>query len=143
MKRLLPVIVLMLPLALFAQNNVLKSKPVSKNEGGAKFLQSEKFEPINLFFVMLLKGPNRNYDSLTAEKIQEEHLANITKLTGSGKLIVAGPFMEDENWRGIFILKCDTKEEAEALVKTDPAIVAGRLTYELHPWMTGKNCLFK
>jgi uncharacterized protein YciI len=70
-------------------------------------------------------------------------MANITKLANSGKLIVAGPFMEDANWRGIFILNRATKEEAEALVKTDPAIVSGRLTYEVHPWMTGKNCLFK
>ncbi len=34
---------------------------------------------------------------------------------------------------------CDTREEPEALVKTDPAIVAGRLTYEVHPWMTGEE----
>jgi uncharacterized protein YciI len=51
--------------------------------------------------------------------------------------------MEDVNWRGIFILKYDTQEEAEALVKTDPAVAAGRLSYEIHPWLTGKNCLFK
>ncbi len=133
----------MMPLTLFAQNNVLKSEPVSKTEGATKPTQQEKFEPINLFFVMLIKGPNRNHDSLTAAKIQQGHMANITKLANSGKLIVAGPFMEDATWRGIFILKCDTREEAEALVKTDPAIVAGRLSYELHPWMTGKNCLFK
>ncbi len=143
MKKLLPVIVLLLPLALFAQSNVLKSEPVRKTEGATKPIQQEKFEPINLFFVMLIKGPNRTHDSLTAAKIQEGHMANITKLANSGKLIVAGPFMEDANWRGIFILKCATKEEAEALVKTDPAIVSGRLTYEVQPWMTGKNCLFK
>jgi uncharacterized protein YciI len=143
MIKLLPVIILLLPLTLFAQNSTSTSGPVNKTERTVKATQPEKFEPINLFFVMLMKGSNRNHDSLTAAKIQEGHMANITKLANSGKLITAGPFMDNANWRGIFILKCDTKEEAEALVKTDPAVISGRLSYEVHPWMTGKNCLFK
>lgn len=92
---------------------------------------------------MLVKGNNRTQDSTTAAKLQEGHLANINKMVAAGKLLVSGPFLEDANWRGIFILKCDTKDEAENLVKEDPAVIAGRLAYEIHPWMTGKNCLFK
>ncbi len=103
----------------------------------------EKFEPINLWFVMLTKGAIRNQDSITAQKLQDGHMANMGKKHKEGKLLVAGPFLEDSNWRGIFILKCDNKEEAEALVQQDPAVIAGRLSYEIHPWMTGKNCLFK
>lgn len=93
--------------------------------------------------MMLVKGNNRTQDSTTAAKLQEGHLANINKMVAAGKLLVAGPFLEDANCRGIFILKCDTKDEAENLVKEDPAVIAGRLAYEIHPWMTGKNCLFK
>ena len=89
-----------------------------------------------------MKGTNRTQDSTAAAKLQEGHMANINKMAASGKLLVAGPFLEDANWRGVFILKCDTKEEAENLVKDDPAVKAGRLSYEIHPWMTGKNCLF-
>ena len=92
---------------------------------------------------MLTKGANRSQDSATAMRLQEGHMANITKMADEGKLLVAGPFLEDANWRGIFILKCESKEEAEQLIKQDPAIAAGRLAYEIHPWMTGKNCLFK
>lgn len=103
----------------------------------------EPFVPIQLYFVMLVKGPNRTQDSATAAKIQEGHMANITKLAQSGKLITAGPFLDDGDWRGIFILKCSSKQECEALVATDPAITSGRLAVEIHPWMTGKNCLFK
>ena len=105
--------------------------------------EQKKFEPINVWFVMLVKGNNRTQDSTTAAKLQEGHLANINKMVAAGKLLVSGPFLEDANWRGIFILKCDTKDEAENLVKEDPAVIAGRLAYEIHPWMTGKNCLFK
>jgi len=102
-----------------------------------------KYEMKQYFLVMLMKGNNRSQDSATAAKIQAGHMANLTRLANEGKIIVAGPFGDDGNWRGIFIFDCKTKEEAEAYVKTDPAIIAGRLTYEIHPWWTAKNCVFK
>ena len=52
------------------------------------------------------------------------------------KLKVAGPFGDEGKWIGIFIFDCSTKEEVEKLVNTDPAIKAGRLNYEIHPWWT-------
>jgi uncharacterized protein len=70
-------------------------------------------------------------------------MENIGRLAKLGKIIVAGPFGDDGNWRGIFIFNCDTKEEVEALVKSDPAVAAGRLDYEIHPWWTAKNEVFK
>jgi uncharacterized protein YciI len=88
------------------------------------------------WFVMLLKGNNRTQDSATAAKIQEQHLANITRLYNEGKIKVAGPFGDDGIWRGVFIFDCATKEETEKLLNTDPAIAAGRLAYEIHPWWT-------
>ena len=95
------------------------------------------------FFVMLTKGPNRNQDSATAAKIQDGHLANIGRLASAGKILVAGPFGDDGNWRGIFIFDCKSKEEVEEYLKTDPAISSGRLAYDVHPWWTEKNCTFK
>jgi uncharacterized protein YciI len=70
-------------------------------------------------------------------------MANMTKLAQMGKLIVAGPFGDEGNWRGIFIFDCKTREEVENLVKSDPAIKSGRLSYEIHPWWTAKNAVFK
>ena len=92
---------------------------------------------------MLTKGANRTQDSVTAEKIQEGHMANITRLHKMGKILVAGPFGDDSNWRGIFIFDCATKEEVEEYLKSDPAIKAGRLGYDIRPWYTAKNCVFK
>jgi uncharacterized protein YciI len=88
------------------------------------------------WFVMLVKGPNRNQDSATAAKIQEGHMANIHRLYYAGKLKVAGPFGDDGNWVGLFIFDCATQQEVESLLKTDPAVAAGRLNYEIHPWYT-------
>ncbi len=94
------------------------------------------------FFVMLMTGPNRTQDSVTAAKIQEGHMANINKLYYAGKLKVAGPFGDNGNWKGIFIFDCATKEEVESLIKTDPAVVSGRLSYEIHPWWTAAQGSF-
>jgi uncharacterized protein YciI len=88
------------------------------------------------WFVMLTEGSDRSQDSATAVKIQQGHLANIGRLYNEGKLKVAGPFGEKGAWIGLFILDCATKEEAEELVKTDPAIAAGRLAYEIKAWYT-------
>lgn len=88
------------------------------------------------FFVMLLKGKNRSQDSITAAKIQEGHMANINRLYKAGKLKVAGPFGDEGEWKGIFIFDCASKQEVEELLKTDPAVMAGRLNYEIHPWWT-------
>jgi uncharacterized protein YciI len=56
------------------------------------------------------------------------------KLAAEGKLVVAGPFMDDQPIRGIFIFNVESVEEAQKLTATDPAIKAGTLVMELHPW---------
>lgn len=94
------------------------------------------------FFVMLTKGASRDQDSATAAKIQTAHMANINRLYYEGKLKVAGPFGDDGNWRGIFIFDCASKDEVETLLKTDPAVAAGSLAYEIHPWWTAETGSF-
>lgn len=94
------------------------------------------------WFVMLTAGNTRNQDTATAAKIQRDHLANINRLYNEGKLKVAGPFGDEGKWIGLFIFDCDTKEEVEKLVKADPAVAAGRLNYEIHPWWTAATGSF-
>lgn len=88
------------------------------------------------YFVMLTNGENHEFDSTRAADIQAGHMANIAKLYYDGKIKVAGPFGDDGKWRGIFIFDCTTKEEVETLLASDPAIAAGSLVYEIHPWYT-------
>jgi uncharacterized protein YciI len=52
----------------------------------------------------------------------------------AGQLVLAGPFLDDGDLRGIYIFNVKTVEEAEALTNTDPAIQAGRLKMELKEW---------
>lgn len=82
----------------------------------------------------LKRGPNRSKDSATRAELQRAHLENITKMAEEGKLVLAGPFLDDGEVRGIYIFNVETIEEAESLTNTDPAIQAGSLVMELHPW---------
>lgn len=84
--------------------------------------------------VFLKKGPNRSQDSTTRAQLQAAHMANINRLAEEGKLIMAGPVMEDGDIRGIYLFDVRTLEEAKALTETDPAIQAGSLMLEMHPW---------
>ncbi|MCH6201581.1 YciI family protein [Aquiflexum sp. LQ15W] len=74
------------------------------------------------------------YTTEERAEIQKGHMANITKLSEMGKLILAGPFFGKESLRGIFIFDVETKEEAAQLTNTDPAIMAGVLRMELKEW---------
>jgi uncharacterized protein YciI len=95
------------------------------------------------WMVFLKKGPHRDQDSVTAAKLQQSHMANIDRLASLGKILVAGPFGDDGDLRGIFIMDCKNEEEAKELCGTDPAVQAGRLALEIHPWWTAKGGSFK
>lgn len=82
----------------------------------------------------LKRGPNRPEDPTKAQELQAAHMANIGRLAEEGKLVLAGPFLGDGDLRGIYIFDVKTIEEAEKLTATDPAIKAGSLVMELHPW---------
>jgi len=94
------------------------------------------------YFGLITRGPNFNaYDQEDRAKIQTAHLANIERLAALGKLLVAGPFADNGEWRGVFIFKCGSLEEALALASSDPAVQTGRLKVEIHPWMTAKGAI--
>jgi uncharacterized protein len=90
---------------------------------------------MRMYVMALLKaGPNRQRPAEEAQQLQAAHRANINRLAAEGKLVLAGPFGDDGPLRGIYIFDVPTVAEAEALTRTDPAIQAGQLAMELHPW---------
>lgn len=90
----------------------------------------------------LKAGPNRDRSPEEAQALQRAHLNNIRKMAEAGKLVLAGPFMDDGDVRGIYVFAVESVEEAEALTATDPAVQAGSLEMELHPWY-GSAALMK
>lgn len=74
-----------------------------------------------------------------SRRIQSEHLAHLGKMAEAGKLVGAGPFLDGGDLRGILIFKAASIEEARAMAEADPAVKAGLLILEFHPWLGPKG----
>jgi uncharacterized protein YciI len=89
----------------------------------------------NYILVILKTGKAKIENKDTLNSLFKGHMSNIQRLVKEGLLFVAGPFGQNElKYRGLFILNVKTKEEAEALCDTDPAIKAGVFDVDLVPW---------
>jgi uncharacterized protein YciI len=98
------------------------------------------FEMTTYYVAFLYKGPAWSPEETPERaRIQEGHMANIRKMGETGKLLVAGPFTDDGDLRGLFVFRTASLEEAKALAEQDPAVKAGRLRLEWHPWFAAKN----
>ncbi len=95
------------------------------------------------FMAFLKEGPLRTQDADEAMKIQEGHLAHLGQLAEDGKICIAGPFADDGEIRGIVIFNVPTKREVEELISQDPAVRAGRLILEVHPWWAAQGSELK
>jgi uncharacterized protein YciI len=100
----------------------------------AEKLGADEYGMKSYVIAFLKPGPNRDQDSATAVELQKAHRANIRRLAQEGKLVLAGPFLDGGEMAGLFIFNVTTIEEAKQLTESDPAIKAGRLIMDLHPW---------
>lgn len=97
---------------------------------------------VPLYFTFLTRGEKWTADKTPAtEEIQKGHMANINRLAEMKKLIAAGPFGDDGQLRGIFVFRVGSLDEAKTLTATDPAVQAGRLVMDIHPWMVPEGIL--
>ena len=82
--------------------------------------------------VSRMTGPHRVPEGPAREEMFKGHFANIKRLASDGKLAIAGPFGDKNDWRGMFIFAVESPEAAKALVATDPVIKSGEMVAEYH-----------
>lgn len=100
----------------------------------AKKYSADEYGMKSFIMVFLKSGKTKIDDKEKSAEIQKGHMENIQKLVKEGKLVLAGPFMDKTEYRGIFILDMTDMKLAEEFVSQDPAVIAGVLEMELHPW---------
>lgn len=124
----------------FGQSTSLEKVALNANPNYEKALADslggDEYGMKSYFFVILKTGTNKTTDKELISESFRGHMNNINLLIKKRKLIVAGPFDNNENsYRGIFILNnIKSIEEAKELLQTDPAIKNGLLAYEIFTW---------
>jgi len=89
---------------------------------------------MKMYVMCFLKtGPLKVDDAKRAE-LMRGHFGMINRLAGEGKLILAGPFSEGGDFRGIYVFDVKTVEEAQKLTETDPSIKEGYFKVEFIKW---------
>jgi uncharacterized protein len=107
---------------------------------------AEPFEPLPgmtvYWLVLKTRGPTWTPgESSELERLQAAHLAHLDEMNDQGLALVSGPLLDGGYIRGVSILRVVSRAEAEAICKADPSVQAGRLSYEVHPWMVHKGIL--
>lgn len=133
MKSLTYIALVMIAALLFCSQPQASQKP-EYNAQLAKAVGADE-RGMKLFIMGTLKtGPNDDKitDKAQRGEIFKGHFANMERLSNEKKLVLAGPYVEARPMRGLLLFNVTTLEEAEALIKTDPAVEAGIFIYELH-----------
>ena len=129
--------ILLILSAIFIMSNI-SGKAYSQNTEydslRAAELGADDYGMKQYVIAFLKAGKVKSESQEKAQELQLEHLRNITKMAEEGVLVLAGPFLDDTEIRGIYIFDVKTVGEAQRLTETDPAIKAGVLEMELHPW---------
>ena len=81
-----------------------------------------------MYMVMLEKS--KTYNKMT-KKVVTEHVENKRRLDDEGKLEICGVFKGYPGMTGMYILKTDSREEAEALCDREPLVMGGYATCKL------------
>jgi uncharacterized protein len=87
--------------------------------------------------VMLCRPENAPYyDDAELERIQREHLAHHDALRASGHVVTNGPVTDqaDPSLRGLTFYRTGSLEQARKFAEADPAVQAGRLTFDIMTW---------
>lgn len=96
------------------------------------------------FMGFLMRVPDKPaLDSAKVAEIQQAHLDYMTANSKTGALLIAGPFGDDGDMRGIVIYDVATKAEADSIIRNDPAVKAGRLAIDVKPWWAAKGSVLK
>ena len=104
----------------------------------ATFAQKSETPKLVKFQMAIMKKGAKwaTADQQQKNTVLHQHLRNIVSMLQSGKLVIAGPFEDDTDLAGIFIFRASSTEEAKSWVDDDPAVKAGFMTPEMHPWLS-------
>ena len=116
-----------------AQKTATPVNPIY-DEALAKRLGADERGMREYVMCFLKTGPLKVDDAAKRAELMKGHFGMINRLANEGKLIVAGPFSNGGEFRGIYVFDVKTIEEAQKLTETDPSIKEGYFKVDLIKW---------
>ncbi len=89
--------------------------------------------------LLILRPDAPNLDAEAAARLQDAHMSHLADLHEAGYLLAAGP-LSDDKFRGLSILNVEP-ERARALKEQDPAVIAGRFSVKVIPWIVPRGAM--
>ncbi len=120
----------------------LREKLVSEGYQVFDYIDEETGDTVLMqqyFMAFLKRGAVRSQNKEEADSLQRLHLAHLGRMYELGYADISGPFGDDGDIRGVTIYNVPTLEMADSLANMDPAVRAGRLEIEIHPWWAAKG----
>jgi uncharacterized protein len=92
--------------------------------------------------VLMKRGDHRKPSAPEFNEVIKQHHAFVQQMTAEGNIAIAGafPLSDPGELLGVMIFRVAEAQTAK-LTLEDPAVKAGFLKPELHPWATGKGVL--
>ena len=91
------------------------------------------------YMAFLSRGESQDQDKEALDKLQQAHMAHLSRMYEKGFADISGPFGDDDELRGITVYNVPTLKIADSLANLDPMVRAGRLNVEIKPWWAGKG----
>ncbi len=89
--------------------------------------------PRPLFAIVYRPGPAWLRGEPVSRQPLAPHAAYVERLLGEGRLVLAGPFLDDAG--GLAVIEAESLEEARRVLAEDPALASGVMTGAVHPWL--------
>jgi uncharacterized protein len=94
-----------------------------------------QFKLVEFQMALLKVGPAlKNVDQNQMKEIHKQEHSYFEEMVKSGKAVLGGPFADEGDIKGVYVFRSKTPEEARGWAEADPAVKAGYLTVEMHPW---------
>lgn len=87
---------------------------------------------------MVVLRPGTHPCTGTADEVATaaQYQSSLDRLEARGKILIAGPFDAQQEPCGIFIMNCPDSVEVNRLMRSDTAVLSGKLAYDIRPWWT-------
>jgi uncharacterized protein YciI len=96
--------------------------------------EESQFKLVQFYMVLLKKGLHYDDQDAVAEQVHQGHFTYVLSLMDSGKAVVFGSLSDGGELINVCILRTKSADEAKSQAESDPAVKAGHLIAEIHPW---------